>query len=133
MGVYKLTTFVDNHFRGWKKSPVKGKLIIDGHSLSYALLNSGAAQGERIYGGDYVSFATQLNDFFDTLLKAEINPLMVLDGHSASKKVTGNREEKSKSYYHGTLPSNVVPKHVDIKPFLLFNVVVDSGSKTCSW
>ena len=134
MGVYKLTKFVDNHFRGWKKSPVKGKLIIDGHSLSYALLNSGAAQGERIYGGDYISFATQLNDFFETLLNAEINPLVVLDGHSASKKVAGNREEISKArlkivirlYYDGTLPSNVVPKHVHIKPFLLFNLVVDS-------
>ena len=82
MGVCKLTKFVDNHFRGWKKSPVKGKLIIDGHSLFYALLNSGAAQGERIYSGDYISFATQLNVFFYTLSKAEINPLVVLDAWS---------------------------------------------------
>ena len=87
MGIHYLTTFVNKHFKDWKISPVKGKLIVDGHSLSYALLEY-CSNGPRneIYGGDYVSIARQMDIFFNTLLEAGVNPLVVLDGINPDEK-----------------------------------------------
>ena len=142
MGIRRLTTFVNNQFTGWKEDPVKGKLIVDGNWLSYALLGP---PGERVYGGDYVSIATRLDNFFNTLLKAGINPLVVFDGVTAFKKINvmaqrykANLENVSQVYYEddgtekGTLRPihNVVSKHVHVKPFLLHNVIVDSVKRT---
>ena len=132
MGIYYLTAFVSQHYKGWKKSPVKGKLIVDGNSLAYSLLYGGTQS--EICGGDYISIATQMNNFFNALLKAGINPLVVLDGINPDKKVNtivqrnkARLESVIRFYYDGTLPINVVPtvrKHT--KPFLLLNVMVDS-------
>ena len=46
--------------------------------MAYSLLYNGTQS--EIFGGDYISIATQMNNFFNTLLKAGINPLVVLDG-----------------------------------------------------
>ena len=132
MGIQYLTAFVSRHFKGWKKSPVKGKLIVDGNSLAYDLLYSGVQS--EICGGDYITIATQMNAFFNALLKAGINPLVVLDGIARDKKVNTivlRNNERLKCvirfYYEGTQPIDVLPtvkKHT--KPFLFFNVIVDS-------
>ena len=89
MGIYCLTAFVSRHFKGWKKSPVKGKSSLpDGNSLAYSLSRGLLYNGTQseIFGGDYISIATQMNNFFNTLLKAGINPLVVLDGITPDKK-----------------------------------------------
>ena len=87
MGIHYLTAFVNKHFKDWKISPVKGKLIVDGHSLSYALLEY-CSNGPRneIYGGDYVSIARQMDIFFNTLLEAGVNLLVVFDGINPDEK-----------------------------------------------
>ena len=132
MGIQYLTAFVSRHFKGWKKSPVKGKLIVDGKSLAYDLLYSGVQS--EICGGDYITIATQMNVFFNALLKAGINPLVVLDGIARDKKVNKIVQQNNERlkcvirfYYDGTKPIDVLPtvkKHT--KPFLFFNVIVDS-------
>ena len=87
MGIHYLSGFVNKHFKGWKRSLVKGKLIIDGHSLSYALFEeySNGSQSE-IYGGDYVTCARQMDGFFNTLLEAGIKPVVVIDGINPDNK-----------------------------------------------
>ena len=80
MGIHYLTAFDNKRFKGWKISPVKGTLIVEGHSLSYALLeycNNGPRN--EIYGRDYVSIARQMDTFFNMLLEAGVNPVVVLD------------------------------------------------------
>ena len=136
MGIQHLTAFVSQHFKGWKKSPVKGKLIVDGNSLAYSLLYGGPQS--EICGGDYISIATEMNVFFNALLKAGISPLIVLDGIAPDKKVNTivqRNNERLKTvirfYYDGTLPIDVVPTvRMHTKPFLFLNVIVDSVKRT---
>jgi len=79
MGINSLAKFVNQRFKGWKTSQIKGKLIVDGYALFRALSDYGTGQSE-MYGGDYVSVARLMDNFFCTLLEAGINPLVVLDG-----------------------------------------------------
>ena len=153
MGIHYLTGFVDKHFKGWKRSLVKGKLIIDGHSLSYALFEeySSSQQGSQseIYGGDYVTIARQIDGFFNTLLEAGINPIVVIDGINPDDKADTIAErnkvklETVISLFHDieALPVEITKelesdrqrvgkkrsterKHA--RPFLLLNVLINS-------
>ena len=151
MGIHYLTAFVDKHFKGWKRTLVKGKLIIDGHSLSYALFEeySDGVQNDEIYGGDYVSIARQIDNFFSSLLEAGINPLVVIDGINPDDKadtIAERNKVKLKTVISlfndvGTLPIEITKelesdrqrvgkkrsterKHA--RPFLLLGVVINS-------
>ena len=134
MGIQYLTTFISKRFDGWTKSPVKDKLIIDGHSLSYALLEY-CSNGPRneIYGGDYVSIARQMDNFFNTLLKAGVNPLVVLDGINPDGKadtIAHRRKGKLENVVHlfddETVPTKQPPVRNRIRPYLFLNAMTDS-------
>ena len=135
MGIQYLTTFISKRFDGWTKFPVKGKLIIDGHSLSYALLEY-CSNGPRneIYGGDYVSIARQMDNFFNTLLKAGVNPLVVLDGINPDEKadtIAHRRKGKLETVVHlfddETVPTKKQPPVRNrTRPYLFLNAMTDS-------
>ena len=154
MGIRLLTKFVDRRFMGWKKRPVKGKLIIEGSQLAYSLfeefVNSTGLQTE-MYGGDYVSIARQMDEFFHKLLEAGINPLVVLDGIDRDEKradvITQRKTEKLENvaslfYPDRALPTERVTDEADesdgqrrkkqptgrryTKPFFILNAMIDS-------
>ena len=131
MGIHYLTAFVNKHFKDWKISPVKGKLIVDGHSLSYALLEycSNGPQTE-IYGGDYVSIARQMDIFFNTLLEAGVNPLVVLDGINPDEKagtIKRRRMRKLKTVIRLVDDVKKQPTERDhARPYLFLNAMIDS-------
>ena len=80
MGIRCLTKFVNQHFKGWKTAPVKGKLIIDGYALFHALFREFSTEQCEMYGGEYVSTRKEMRRFLETLVEAGINPIVVLDG-----------------------------------------------------
>ena len=153
MGIHYLTNFVDNHFKGWKRNLVKGKLIIDGHSLSYALFEEYMAQRASqprsdMYGGDYVSIARHVDNFFNTLLESGISPLVVVDGINPDDKADTIAERKKaklkaviRLFDDGTLPIEITKELESdrhwlgkkqstekryARPFLLIDVVINS-------
>ena len=80
MGIRCLTRFVDQYFKGWEKSPVKGKLIIDGYALFHCLFEEYSTTQNELFGGDYVSIMREISKFLQTMIEFKINPLIVLDG-----------------------------------------------------
>ena len=75
MGVRGLTTFMDEAFRGWQRQKIQGRIVIDGNSLLHRLYCSDWA-----HGGQYPEFRETILDFFHTLRKSEVQPVIVLDG-----------------------------------------------------
>ena len=80
MGIRCLTKFVNQYFKGWEIRKVKGKLIIDGYALFHCLFEEYSTAKSEVFGGDYVSIAREMSEFLQTMVKFEINPLIVLDG-----------------------------------------------------
>ena len=87
MGIRCLTKFVNYNFKGWKRAPVTGKLIIDGYALFHSLFEEFSTQQCEMYGGDYVSIRKEMSKFFHALVEAGINPIVVLDGTIDGDKV----------------------------------------------
>ena len=149
MGISNLTKFVNRHFMGWKKSLVKGKLIVDGHSLSYSLFEEWSIGPQtEMYGGDYVSITRQMDEFLYKLLEAGINPLVVLDGINPDEKADTIAQRTVAKldavvrffYPDGTLPTEVINEDESdgqrrkkqpterrhVAPFLFLNAMIDS-------
>ncbi|XP_060569189.1 protein asteroid homolog 1-like [Ruditapes philippinarum] len=80
MGVRGLRSYIQEHrdkfLQDFKLKDTK--LVIDGSNLLY-FLNSHFEE-ENIYGGNYDHFNTKCRDFFNTLLKCKILPIVVFDG-----------------------------------------------------
>ena len=135
MGIHYLTAFVNKRFNHWKRSPVKGKLIIDGHSLSYTLLEyCGDGLQNEIYGGDYVSIVRKMDKFFNTLLEAGVNPLVVLDGINPDEKADttarrrlGKLETVARLFPDDDETFKKQPTEKDrARPYLFLNAMIDS-------
>ena len=153
MGISNLTKFVNRYFTCWKKSPVKGKLVVDGHALSYSLFEEfviSTGPQTEMYGGDYVSIARQIDEFFHKLLEAGINPLVVLDGINPDEKTDTIAQRKTEKletvvglfYPDRALPTERVTNEADesdgqrrkkqpterkyARPFFILNAMIDS-------
>ena len=138
MGIRCLTKFVNQYFKGWKTAPVNGTLIIDGYALFHALFGKYSIKQRAMYGGDYVSIRREISRFLRILLKAGINPLVVLDGTADDDKIDtiNNRAETKikaivKALGDHTQPSSTdsqitpnKPQHTT--PYLSVDVIVDS-------
>ena len=83
MGIRCMTKFVNERFTRWKKSPVEGKLIIDGCSLSYEFIRDNS----DMFGGNYMSLAGEIYNFLITLRNCKINPFLIFDGTIDDKKI----------------------------------------------
>ena len=138
MGIRRLTTFINEKFTRWKKSPVHGELIIDGCSLSYEFMNAHA----DMYGGNYMSLAKEIENFLVTLMRYKIKPFMIFDGTIDDRKietlvsrinekletaVTVAREKTSSSSDQERIPSRT-PSFSDriLEPILASYIVIDT-------
>ena len=143
MGIRCLTKFVNQYFKGWEKSPVKGKLIIDGFALFYTLFEEYSTEQSEIYGGDYVTIAREMSKFLQTLVEAGINPLVVLDGTFDFDKldtIADRAKEKMKvivgqlgTHNHEVLGNEPLPINKQsgmskshATPYLSANAIIDS-------
>ena len=137
MGIRCLTKFVNENFTRWKMGPVRGELIVDGHSLYYEFLRI----HDDMYGGNYMSLAREIEKFLETLLKYKIKPFLVFDGTIDDKKIVTlvNRTHKklkatvavtaetSSNSDHKCIPSRT-PSFSDriLKPILATYIVIDT-------
>ena len=95
MGIRGLTGFIEENFAGWKRTRVTGNLIIDGYSVCHTMYHE---QGiNSVYGGDYVTFANHIKEFFRALLSSGVTPYVVFDGIDLDeKKKETHLERRSK-------------------------------------
>lgn len=84
MGIRGLTGFIDDHFVGWKRTRITGNLIIDGYSVCHTMYHDLGLDSE--HGGDYVSFAICIKEFFKALITSDITPYVVFDGVDLDEK-----------------------------------------------
>ena len=75
MGISRLTSFVDNNFTGWQRQEIREHLIIDGFSMCYNLYSF-----DWSHGGQYPEYRDKLTDFFISLNRSGITPIVVMDG-----------------------------------------------------
>ena len=84
MGIRCLNSFVEKYFRNWQRKQVKGKLIVDITAVVPTLYEKitaeRATEQNELCGGDYVSVAREVSGFFQALVDAGINPIVVLNG-----------------------------------------------------
>ena len=78
MGIRGLTGFIDEHFTGWKRTRITGNLIIDGYSVCHTMYHDLGI--DSVHGGDYVTFALCIKEFFRALIDSNITPYVVFDG-----------------------------------------------------
>lgn len=83
MGVKGLKSFIENN----KEIILKDYhlhdtyLVIDGNNLQFALyFRSSQKSNDYIYGGDYVHYAALCRQFFTSLLKCNVKPIVIFDG-----------------------------------------------------
>lgn len=84
MGIRGLTGFIDNNFTGWKRTRITGNLIIDGYSVCHTMYHELGI--DSVHGGDYVTFATCIKEFFKALINSNITPYVVFDGVDLDEK-----------------------------------------------
>ena len=78
MGIRGLTGFIDDYFTGWKRIRITGNLIIDGYSVCHTMYHQLGV--DSVHGGDYVSFARYIREFFKALINSNITPYVIFDG-----------------------------------------------------
>ena len=84
MGIRGLTGFIDDHFTGWKRTRITGNLIIDGYSVCHTMYHELGI--DSAHGGDYVSFANCIKEFFKALVNSNVTPYVVFDGVDLDEK-----------------------------------------------
>ena len=77
MGIPDLTTFVNNHFKGWEHKKVKGRLVLDGYSVMFHVCDM---RSWYLGGGQYGQFREDTLYFIDSLKYSGISPVFVFDG-----------------------------------------------------
>ncbi|CAG9859644.1 unnamed protein product [Phyllotreta striolata] len=89
MGIRGLTTFIENrsHFYLENYQLHDTNLVIDGNSIACQLYRRHNKSLNDSFGGDYDRFAGIINNFFNTLQRCNITPLIVYDGGYETKKV----------------------------------------------
>ena len=76
MGIQHLTSFVRDYFDGWeRRKGVSGRLVVDGKSVEHFLHNM-----EWSNGGQYPEYRRVVREFYSTLLRRNIEPIVIFDG-----------------------------------------------------
>ena len=85
MGVKGLTSFVEQHFSRWQTKEIRGRLVVDGNNLVFSLYKA-----DWVYGGQYPEFRQECVDYFTSLQRNGIVPIVVFDGvdHEQQKVAT---------------------------------------------
>ena len=116
MGIRYLSTFVEHHFKGWKRIPVRGKLIIDISAVLPLLFEKVSTEHNELCGGDYVSVAREMSRFLQTLVDAGIDPIVVLSGtFNYDKADTIERRVEEKRKYIANLLLPVEKRDYEVK------------------
>jgi len=98
MGIRGLTGFIDENFTGWKRTRITGNLIIDGYSVCHTMYHELGI--DSVHGGDYVSFAIYIKEFFRALVNSNVAPYVVFDGVDLDeKKKETHLERRTKDVY----------------------------------
>lgn len=88
MGITGLTTYIEGN-SDYYLEPFQLRdtyLVIDGKSISSQIYQA-MGNTNSFFGGDYDKFALRLSNFFDTLLKCKVKPLVLIDGGFEHKKL----------------------------------------------
>ena len=93
MGIPKLKSFVEEHFKGWRRRELKGHLVIDGYNLRHHL-----NKVDWTKGGQLFEFRGKVISFYRSLIDSGIIPIVVLDGidHMGEKRKTIIKRQKSR-------------------------------------
>jgi hypothetical protein len=115
MGVKNLSSFIDNIQGSRKYHKLNDtKLVIDANNLMrklYIQYNSRYRRKDFLYGGNYTSYALFFKQFFDSLKKCRITPVMIFDGglnielkddRFKKYKVLFNRSKRISNSSHST-------------------------------
>jgi len=111
MGIRNLSDFIQDAFTAdWVvkdlqvctqgdhgRKPIN--LVIDGLSLCHHLyeeLTEGRCQDDLLFGGDSVSFAKYIRDFFTTLMKHNIKAFVIFDGADIELKKSKTQDKRRK-------------------------------------
>lgn len=86
MGVQGLNSLVSESNILKKSYFSKSHIVIDGPNLYYYLYCNCKPDLDFSHGGDYSGFKDKVCEFFDTLKRCNITPLVILDGRSAPEK-----------------------------------------------
>ena len=120
-------------------APVFGELIIDGYSLYYEFLRQRVH--DDVYGGNYMSLATEIENFLVTLINYKIKPFLVFDGtiddrktvtlvsrtHKRLETAVALAAKASSSSDHKCIPNRIPSFREQVQePILAFYIVVDT-------
>ncbi len=128
MGVKSLTAFVKDHFEGllfpamlleWKA------IVVDGNGLCHYLYYDRKCNWQL--GGEYPEFFTVVKDYFSSIVKAGVEPVVIFDGSHDQKKtetVVQRKEEKNKAMkkWQGTGR----PGKFSVSPILMLQTFMDA-------
>lgn len=120
MGVPGLTLFVKNHELIKRHKLHNTTVIVDGNNLSYSLYfkYQNSSRNNHIFGGDYSLWAVHVSNFFRSLMKCGVHPIVVLDGSfdPSNRKLNtkvGRMETSLRTTYqiykHNTFDEGIVP------------------------
>ena len=82
MGIQNLTSFVNSHFTGWRLTELKGRLVVDGHSLKHILNKQ-----DWSHGGQFYQYGGAVRGFYRSLQRSGITPVVILDGIDRADKL----------------------------------------------
>ncbi len=93
MGIHNLKTFIDSHFTGWRRTEVKGHLVIDGDNVKHQLNSQ-----DWSHGGQFHQYERSVRGFYINLRRSGITPVVVLDGidHTGEKWSTIIKRRKER-------------------------------------
>lgn len=81
MGIHRLTGFVDQHFTGWQRKELRGRLVIDGYNIRHHLNKC-----DWSHGGQFRKYRDHVLGFYEDLQRSGVEPIVVLDGIDYSGK-----------------------------------------------
>ena len=124
MGIQYLTTLIKEHYppRTWRTITPRGKLVLDGKSISRTLSTS--KEFDWMHGGQYGELRDRVIRFFSRLRDSGIDPIVIFDGvdYNQEKSATKlhRKKEKVKNIFkalshHNERPSgSALPIFTDI-------------------
>ena len=105
MGIHNLKTFVEAHFTGWRRTEVKGHLVIDGDNVKHKLNSQ-----DWSHGGQLREYERRVRGFYINLQRSGITPIVLLDGidHTGEKwsTILKRRRERLRVLYKGLTKEN---------------------------
>ncbi|XP_011404573.1 PREDICTED: protein asteroid homolog 1-like [Amphimedon queenslandica] len=113
MGIQYLTTLIEEHYpsRTWRTITPRGKLVLDGKSISRTLSTS--KELEWIHGGQYGELRDRVIRFFSRLRDSVIDPIVIFDGvdYNQEKSATKlcRKKQKVKNIFKAMLSHDERP------------------------